>query len=185
MYCALLLPLIANFAVSGVLIDQIAIVVDKSIIKDSDIERDIRITEFLNNEPLNLKLAERKKTANKLIDQTFIRSEIRAGDYPTATVEEANTQLDSLIKKRYPSPSAFQHALKIYGLEETDLRDQFRWQLTVLHFIDSRFKPAVEMPEAGSMIESKVEEEVNHLFFSWLDQQHKNAKITFLEEGLQ
>ena len=44
-----------------VLLDRIAVVVDESIIKDSDIERDIRITEFLNREPLAINQAEKKK----------------------------------------------------------------------------------------------------------------------------
>jgi hypothetical protein len=175
---------LACFVTDGVLIDQIAIVVDQSIIKDSDIERDVRVTEFLNNEPLNLNLSERKKAANKLIDQTFIRDEIRAGDYVTATVKQANDQLDSLIKSRFPSRTAFQHALKKYGLEEADLRQQFRWQLTVLQFIDMRFTPAVTTPGDGAANKSKMAEEVNRLFFAWLEQRRKDATIAFHEEGL-
>jgi hypothetical protein len=178
------LLLLASFATDGVLIDQIAIVVDQSIIKDSDIERDVRVTEFLNNEPLNLDLPERKKAASKLIDQTFIRDEIRAGDYISATVKQANDQLDSLIKTRYPSRTAFQHALKKYGLEEADLREQFRWQLTVLQFIDVRFTPAVAAPRDGVANKSKIDEEVNRLFFAWLEQRRKDATIAFHEEGL-
>jgi len=181
---AFFLPFIAHLALSGVLIDQIAIVVDQSIIKDSDIERDIRVTEFLNQEPLHPNLAERKKAANKLIDQTFIREGIRDGDYPWATANQANDQLESLIKKRYPSRAAYQRALVTYGLDEADLREQFRWQLTVLQFIDARFAPSVVMPGGGSGNKSKVDAEVNRLFFAWLDQHRKDAKIVYHEEGL-
>jgi hypothetical protein len=180
-----LLPFVAHLAFNGVLIDQIAIVVDQSIIKDSDIERDIRTTEFLNNQPLKLTLAERKKAANRLIDQIFIRQEIRAGDYPVATSEQAEAQLDSLLKQRYGSRAAFQHALKLYGLDEADLMEQFRWQLTVLHFVDSRFKPAVVLPEDGSANKLKLDEEVNRLFFAWLDQHRKDARIVFYEDDLK
>jgi len=179
-----LLPFLANMALSGVLIDQIAIVVDQSIIKDSDIKRDVRVTEFLNHEPLNLGLAERKKAANQLIDQTFIRQEIRDGDYPWATVKQANDELASLIKKRYPSQASFQRALKTYGLDEADLREQFRWQLTVLEFINARFAPSVVLPEGDASDKSKTDAEVNRLFFAWLDQHRKDAKIVFHEEGL-
>jgi len=178
------LPLLANMALGGVLIDQIAIVVDQSIIKDSDIERDIRVTQFLNHEPLNVNLAERKKAANKLIDQTLIRREIREGDYQWATATQANDQLESLIKQRYASRAAYQRALKTYGFDEADLREQFRWQLTVLQFIEARFAPSVVMPGGGSGNKSKLEAEVNRLFFAWLDQQRKDAKIVFHEEDL-
>ena len=184
MRIAFYVPFLANLALSSVLIDQIAIVVDQSIIKDSDIERDVRVTEFLNHEPLNLGLAERKKAASQLIDQTFIRQEIRDGDYPWATVKQANDELESLVKKRYPSTAAFQRALKSYGLEEEDLREQFRWQLTVLQFIDARFAPSVVLPEGESSDKSKVDAEVNRLFFAWLDQHRKDAKIVSHEEGL-
>ncbi len=184
MHMAVALILMAYSAPSGVLIDQIAIVVGQSIIKDSDIDRDVRVTEFLNHQPLNLSQAERKKAANRLIDQTFIRQEIREGDYPWASVKQADDQLDTLIKQRYPSQAAFQHALKVYGLEEADLREQFRWQLTVLSFINARFAPAVITPEGVSADKSKTETEVNRLFFAWLDQQRKDAKIVFHEEGL-
>jgi hypothetical protein len=172
-------------ALSGVLIDQIAIVVDQSIIKDSDIDRDVRVTEFLNHEPLGLSLAERKKAANQLIDQVFIRQEIQDGDYPWTTVEQANAALDSLIKQRCPSRLAFQRVLKTYGLGEADLREQFRWQLTVLQFIDARFAPSVVLPEGESKDKAKVDAEVNRLFFAWLDQHRKDAKILFHEEGLK
>jgi len=184
MHMAFALTLMAHIALSGVLIDQIAIVVGQSIIKDSDIERDIRVTEFLNHEPLNLSQVERKKAANRLIDQTFIRQEIREGDYPWASVKQASDQLDALIKRRYPSQAAFQHALKEYSLEEADLREQFRWQLTVLEFINARFAPSVITAEGGSADKSKTDAEVNRLFFVWLDQQRKDARIVFHEEGI-
>ena len=184
MHIAFVITLMAYSALSGVLIDQIAIVVGQSIIKDSDIDRDVRVTEFLNHEPLNLNQAERKKAATRLVDQTFIRQEIREGDYPWASVKQANEQLDALIKKRYPSQAAFQRALKEYSLEEADLREQFRWQLTVLEFIDARFAPAVITPEGGSADKSKTDAEVNRLFFAWLDQRRKDAKIVFHEDGL-
>jgi hypothetical protein len=184
MQIAFLLPLLANLALSSVLIDQIAIVVDRSIIKDSDIDRDMRITEFMNNEPLSLSLTERKKAANRLIDQIFIREEIRTGDYLWATVMQADDQLESLIKRRYPSSTAYQRALKKYGLEEADLREQFRWQLTVLQFIDARFAPSVVMPEGDLGDRTKVDAEVNRLLFAWLDQHRKDAKIVLHEEGL-
>ena len=184
MHTVFALTLMAQSALSGVLIDQIAIVVGQSIIKDSDIERDVRVTELLNHEPLNLSQIERKKAAYRLIDQTFIRQEIREGDYPWASVKQANDQLDALIRGRYPSPAAFQHALKAYSLEEADLREQFRWQVTVLEFISARFTPSVIAPEEESADKSKTDAEVNRLFFAWLDQQRKDAKIVFHEEGL-
>jgi hypothetical protein len=195
----------------AVIIDRIAIVVGNAIVKDSDILRDLKVTSFLNAEPLKEDAAARKKAANRLIDQVFIRREIRIGDYPPATPDEANEQLDALRRQRFKTDAALNDALRRYGLTPLDLKTQFAWQLTVLRFIDLRFKPAVLVTDAeieryykehqpqlrrqhpGNSSLDDVREEirdtltgerVNRLFFAWLDDQRKNTKIEYREENL-
>jgi prophage tail gpP-like protein len=193
-----------------VVIDQIAITVNNDLIKDSDINRDLLATQMLNGDAPNLSLAARKKDADHLIDQVFIRHEIRVGDYPVATVQEADEQLDQLIKQRFRSQAQFNSALERYQLTEPDLREQFRWQLTVLRFIDARFRPAVLITDEqvdkyyqqhlaelrrrnpkGSEDDLKTDarsiltgEQVNRLLFAWLDQQRHDAKVHYLEASL-
>lgn len=202
--------LAANF-VFGVIIDRIAIIVGNSIIKDSDIDRDIRATEFLNRTPLKFGVSQRKAAADRLIDQAIIRREIRIGDYPVATFQEADEQLEKLEKQRFKSRAGFEQALNQCGLTLLDLRAEFRWQLTVLRFIDQRFKPAVlvsdqdvndylrkhetalrrENPgKSGDELRDAARdvitgEQVNKLFFGWLEQQRKEAQIQYLEESLR
>ena len=203
--------LLAANLVFGVIIDRIAIIVGNSIIKDSDIDRDIRATEFLNGTPPKLGTSERKAAADRLINQAIIRREIRIGDYPTATFQEADQQLEKLEKQRFKSRAAFEQALNQRGLTLLDLRAEFRWQLTVLRFIDQRFKPAVlvsdqdvtdylrkheaalrrkDPGDSGDELRDAARdiltgEQVNKLFFDWLEQQRKEAKIQYLEESLQ
>jgi hypothetical protein len=207
----LLIVLILQSALFAAILDRVAIVVDSNdIIKDSDIDRDLHATEFLNGEPPSVTPAERKKTASHLIDQVFIRQEIRIGDYPIATTQEANKQLEELVNQRFHNEAALTAALSKYDLTLPDLREQFRWQLTVLDFIDARFKPAVLISEESldeyykahsgqlrksdpkateaqlrqAARETLTEEQVNKLFFAWLDQHRHDAKIRFLEEKL-
>ncbi len=204
--------LLSASVASAVIIDQIAIVIGNSIIKDSDISRDLRVTEFLNNAPLNLSLAARKKAASRLIDQVFIRREIQIGDYPEASWKQANEELDKLRQQRFKTDGAFNQALHRYGLAPIDLRTQFQWQLTILSFIDIRFKPAVMVtdeeidkyynqhrPELERAYPGKAslddlrqeirnritEQKVNRQFFSWLDAQRKDNKIQYLEADLK
>ncbi len=66
----------------AVVIDQIAVVVGRAIVKDSDIDRDLRVTEFLNGDRVSENESARKAAVNRLIDQAFIRREIQVGDYP-------------------------------------------------------------------------------------------------------
>ncbi len=196
----------------AVIIDRIAIVVGNSIVKDSDINRDIRVTSFLNGDPLDLSDKARKLTASRLIDQIFIRKDIELGNYPVATPQQADQELDRLVQERFKSESALQDALRKYGIVGPDLRSHFLWQLTVLRFIDSRFKPAVlvtdgdvesyyrqhaaalnlEHPGKSSLEDVRTEitdilsaQQVNKLFFAWLDEQRKETKITYFEANLQ
>ncbi len=186
--------------------------VDNAIVKDSDIKRSLHITEFLNDKPPRMTESDRREAAQRLIDQAFIRQEIRLGDYPQATWEEADKQLAELKKDRFKVPIAFDQALKRYELVEPDLRFEFQWQLTVLRFIDLRFKPAVLVtdqeiqkyydahaaalrkanPGKGSLDDLRDQihdilagEEVNKQFFAWLEEQRKSKKILYREEGLR
>jgi hypothetical protein len=204
--------LLTSLAAFGVIIDQIAIVVNRQIIKQSDILRDIRVTDFLNHDPLNLGVAAQKKAANRLIDQAFIRHEVYLGDYAIATFQEADRELSRLEKERYKTEAALQESLRAYGLTIPDLRYTFRWQLTVLRFIDVRFKPAVVVSDSevedyykshlaalrrahpsgysladlrSDIRDTLVSEKVNQQFFSWLDEQRRDAKIQFLEANLR
>jgi hypothetical protein len=195
-----------------VIIDRIAVRVGDGIIKDSDIDRNIRVTEFLNDQPLNLGNKERREACQRLIDQAFIRREIQLGDYPRATWQEADQQLAKLEKQRYKTDAAMQNAIHRYGLVEPDLRFEFHWQLTVLRFIDQRFKPAVLVtdeeiqkyysehraallranPGKSSLDDLRDQirdilagEKVNEQFFAWLDDQRKSNKVVFYEESLK
>jgi len=206
MRCVFILLFVAISFAPAVIIDQIAVVIGNSIVKDSDIDRDIRVTSFLNNEPLNFDNAARKQAANRLIDQIFIRREIQVGDYPTATLKEADEQLDRLKKERFRSNLAFQQALHRFGLTELELRTDFQWQLTVLRFIEIRFKPAVLVSDEevekyykqnaakypGKSLDdvreqirdTLTEERINQQFFRWLEYQRRSNKIQYLEPSL-
>lgn len=204
------LYLVAACIGSPVIIDRVAITVDRDLIKDSDIERDLLATQMENGEAPDISSAARKKDAAHLIDQVFIREEIRVGDYPIAKMKDAQDAVDRLVKQRYSSGAEFYAALKRYRLTEADLREQFRWQLTVLQFIDSRFRPAVLITDEqvdkyymqhlatlkkqnpkGSEDDLKSDardiltgEQVNKLLFAWLDQRRSDAKVRYLEESL-
>jgi hypothetical protein len=202
----LLMPLKARTE----LLDRIAIRVDDSIIKDSDISRDIRLTQFLDNQPLQIDQEQRKKSAQKLIDLALLREEIHNGGYQNASDEAVHSEIETLETGRFHSSSGLETALTKYHLNREQLRERLRWQLTVLQFIDSRFKAAAiaqdsavnqyydehlaalkrNRPNASAAElherarEILVGEEVNRLLNSWLEERRKEAAISFLEDGL-
>ena len=113
-------------------------------------------------------------------------------------------------RQRFRNKLAFEQALHRYGLTELELRTEFQWQLTVLRFIEIRFKPAVLITDdevdkyyrehaaalrrqyPGKSLDDLREqirdtltgERVNERFFRWLDYQRKNSKIQYCEESL-
>lgn len=208
---AAILLLLTQCLVFAVIIDRVAVVVGDSIIKDSDIERDIRVTSLLDGQSPDVSLAKRKEAVGHLVDQIFIRRETEIGNYPVATFQEADQQLAKLVKQRFKTQAALNQALQRYGLTELELRTQFKWQLTVLKFIDARFKPAVLISDdeiekyynqhaaalkrqnPGKSLDDLRDrirdvltaEGVNKQFFAWLDDQRSQTKIRYLEESLR
>ena len=206
-----LLFLFASCIASAVIIDRIAVIVENRIVKESDIKLDIRVTSFLNNERPDFSAPSEKKALNRLIDQVFIRREIELGDYPTATLQQADQQLEKLKKERFKTEAVFREALRRYELTELDLRTEFQWQLTVLRFIAVRFKPAVLVTDdeiekyyrehaatlrreyPGKSLddlrdpirEILTDEKVNQQFFAWLDEERKDTKVQFRDASLR
>ncbi len=190
----------------AVIVDRIAIVADNKIIKDSDISSDLKLTAFLNQEPLSFTTTARKKAANRLLEQGFIRDEMEAGNYSQASVEEMQQTLNGLIKSRYRTPAAFKNALATYGISEDDLTARLLWQLTVLRFIDARFRSSAnvtdqeirqyydahqqQFPAGLDTSREKIEdtlagERTNQAFYDWLDRRRKKTSIRYLEDNLK
>src|SRR5579864_3943551 len=65
----LLLGLVSTLH-SAVVIDRMAVIVDKRVIKSSDIYRDLEATQFLNRETPNFSVDARRKAADRLIEQS-------------------------------------------------------------------------------------------------------------------
>jgi hypothetical protein len=127
-----------------VVIDRIAVIVDKHVVKTSDVERELRTTQFLNRDPLNLTADARRKAAERLIDQSVIRAEIEKGEYTRSSTADVDGMLKRLLQDRFGGSTArLKEELSRYGLSEEQLRMQLQWQLDVLQFIEQRFRPGV------------------------------------------
>lgn len=128
------------------IIDRIAVSVGNRVITNAQIEREARITAFLNNEQPDLSAAGRRKTADRLVEQLLVRRELESARYPAIPASETEPLLKE-IAARYKSPAGFRDALKQHGITEQDLREQLLWQVTFLRFIDIRFRPGVQVTD--------------------------------------
>lgn len=127
---------------SAEIIDRIAISVGNQVITEAQIEDEVRITAFLNGDKLDLSAAEKKQAAGRLIEQALVKREMEFSHYPLPALSDADASLKNLTA-RYPTEEAFRQAMQQYGITEDDLRVRLLWQLTLLRFIDFRFRPGI------------------------------------------
>jgi len=193
------------------IVDRISVIVDRHIIKHSDVIKDIQLTDLINHDPPAYSLAEQKKAVARLIDQALIRKELQAGLYSTPNASEVEALLKQ-FKQSYGSEAAFRNALKTYSVTEDEVRNRLTWQLTVLRFINIRFgaepqisdaevrayydqhlpefrragKPKVDLESLRPEIEQAIAgERLNQQFFAWLNETEKNTPVTYNEEALK
>ena len=135
-------------AAGAEIIDRIAVSVGSRVITETDLDREIRITAFLNSAPLRSRLSNEKlnkrETAERMVDQTLVRSELEASRYlpPSAADTEAALQEE---KARFGNDAAYRRALAEYGVSEDDLKARLMWQLTLVRFIGVRFRPGIQI----------------------------------------
>jgi peptidyl-prolyl cis-trans isomerase SurA len=206
------LPAVLAFALMGssapgaVLLDRIAVIVNQHPVKSSDIDRDVRLTAFLNNERVAGEIPDRKKAADRLIDQQVIRNEIAEGSYSRPPAGDADALLSQIRSERFAGSEArLSQALAQYDLSEEQVRDHLLWQLTVLRFIDERFRAGVLVADeeirtyydqhranfpgsfaaSENAIRTSLEgEEVNRQFETWLKEARAQADVQYRDQTL-
>jgi hypothetical protein len=142
----LLLLLLTLLACRAEIIDRIAVVVGNSVITESEVLREIRLTAFLNGTPLDFSPAAKRKTAERLVEQRLVSNEITASLYPRPALVAAQEMLKQ-IKDRFPTPAAYQEELLRVGVTEEELQAHLARQLATLSFLDFRFRPGIQIGE--------------------------------------
>jgi hypothetical protein len=142
---ALLAALLA--AARADIIDRIAVSVGSHVITLSDLEREIRVTAFLNGVQPDFSPAGKRATADRMVEQRLIRDELENSRYPVPAPAEVEPQLEAFQKKYYPGADAYRKALARYGITGQDVRDELLWQRTLLLFIEVRFRPGVQVSD--------------------------------------
>jgi hypothetical protein len=106
----------------------------------------VRLTEFLNQEPLDLGPAQRRAAADRLVDQQLIRNEMEIGHYPQPSETEADDMLRKLRQEHFQGIPQFRAALEKYGLTEDQVKKHLLWQLSAMRFTDLRFSTGTPAP---------------------------------------
>ena len=122
------------------IIDRIAVSVGNSIITTSDLDTEIRVTAALNGVQPDFSPANKRATANRLVEQKLIRRELELSKYMLPDLSAAQPLFEEFRK-------AHSEALATYSVTEQQIQDALLWQLTLLRFIEVRFRPGVQVSD--------------------------------------
>ena len=138
---------IALVCVDAEIVDRIAVSVGNSIITESEIRHQLKVRAFVEGTPLKLDEENKRAAADRLIEQSLIRREMQAARYTGPEAAVAKVVLTSLKQSRFAGDEqAYQAELKRARLTEADVESSLLWQLTVLRFVEFRFRPGIQIP---------------------------------------
>jgi parvulin-like peptidyl-prolyl isomerase len=181
--------LAAAVAMSAAVLDRVAVVVGNTAITETEVLREVRLTELLNGEPLDTGPQQRKAAAERLVDQQLIRNEMATGTYPMPADDEAEDMLRDFRQQRFTTEAQYRAALAKYGVTEPDLKEHLLWVLAAIRFTVLRFQP--NAPDGQSANRAKpgapapAGSDVDQQLDSWLKEQRRNTRVKFKQAAFQ
>ncbi len=146
MRTAATLLLLCAALLAAEIIDQVAVTVDDRVITASEIGESLRVAAFLDGEKPDLSAAARRRMADRLIEQILVLREMGLTRFPEPSAAEIAETLGQ-VKGRYKDDAEFERALAAEGLTERHIERTLRRQITLVRFIDMRFRPEVQLQE--------------------------------------
>jgi hypothetical protein len=168
---AALVAITANAAV----LDRIAVTVGKQVIALSDVVRDLRVSAFLDQKPVDLSSEQKRKAADRLVDQLLILQEASVSRVSVAETEDAQKMLQQIKSSLFTSEAEYRGALVRYGISEEDLINHLLAGLRAMRFTDLRFRPEVQLSE------DDLRDYYNHLAEVWRNKDP--AKVPTFEQA--
>jgi hypothetical protein len=195
------------------LLDRVALYSGRQVITELQLDEEIRVTAFLTREPVRENPETRRAAAHRLVDQMLIEREMRLNRYPLPTDAEVEKYFQQ-VKGQFGSESSFERTLAAYRLSDAVLRAHLALQLTMLRFIDFRFRPEVfvsneeieKFYEANlqnwlrqrsdapppslsasreAIRDAMIQQRADEALNAWLEQSRKQAKIVYLDRTLE
>lgn len=135
-----------SIVMQAAVVDRIAVTVGNQVITETEILREIALTAFMNGEKPAFTKENKRKAADQLVEQKLVHKEMEMGRYPEASDDQAKDLLEA-TRKNLGGEQAMRRQLAIAGLAEDDIRQHLLWQLTLVRFIDLRFRPAIQVTQ--------------------------------------
>jgi hypothetical protein len=183
MACAILtIVLFPSFFGSTAVVDRVAVVVGTRVITQTEVMEEVRVTQFQNMEPLNLSPDQRRAAAERLVDQLLLRNEMQLAHYQEPEASEGARLLEEFRRENYTATTAFEAALRRYGITQQQLERHLLWQADLVRFVEFRFRGPVPTAGPGS---ASADASVDAQLDAWLKDARSQTRIEFKKEAFQ
>jgi len=132
-------------AARGEIIDRIAASVGNRVITASDLDRELRVAAFQDGLKPDFSPARKRATAEAMIEQKLIRTELANSRYPLPDPAELAPAIEQFKKAHFKDDPQYRATLAEYGIAEEDFKELLLWQRTLLLFIQVRFETGVQL----------------------------------------
>lgn len=129
-------------------LDRIAVTVGRYVISEQDLIRDLRVSAFLDGKDPDLSGAQKRKAAERLVDQYLVLQDAIETHAALATADGL-AGLFAPIKARYANDAEYRAALVKAHITEPDLQNTLLAGLRMLRYTDVRFRPQMQVSEEG------------------------------------
>ncbi len=129
----------AGGAAAQEVIDRVAARIENDIILLSDVQQLGRYQKLVDG-----KSEDESKLLDRLIDQWVVQNEADASRFPHPSDAEIEQSLATL-KKSFSSAQEYEERKKQSGLSNAEVRDKIATQLYLTNYLESRFRPAVQV----------------------------------------
>jgi hypothetical protein len=143
----LILLSLSSLLLHAEIVDRIAVSVANRVVTTSDVDREIRVTAFLNGAAPGFTSAAKRATADRLVEQLLIRRELETNRYPIPAPEDVAPIFDKFQHDHYKDAAELDRALAAAGISAQDVKDEILWQRALLLFIDARFRLGVQVSD--------------------------------------
>ncbi len=200
--------LVIAMLVRAEIVDRLAVTVGDEIITEQQVMLHLRTAAFFNGVPLSTTVKDRRLAAQKLIEQALVRIEMQNNRYPLPNDDEVKEAFDAAIHQRFATgPARYSQELQKYGISDAEFKNALRQQLTILSFIDFRFRPGVQIPEdeihesydaefvkdtpgkakltynqaRAAILETLTQQRIDNLLDRWLSQTEAATRVRWID----
>jgi hypothetical protein len=200
-------------AAHGEILDRLALVVGHQTISELQLDEEIRVTAFVNDAPIKRGNEDRRTAADRLVEQLLVRREMDLSRYPLPGDGDVQAYYEAVLQSRSEGEH-IGHSLAEYQLTPGILKQHLALQLTVLRFIEFRFRPDVDISDAEiansyrtyvehwkmshpgqnppsleslepTIRESLVQERTDRVLETWIEESRKQVNIVYLDPSLR